>query len=479
MGQAGTEFCQGCRDCTNINAEGNLSNQANLPISNSQNPFFHNAANISVNDVNVINGESFLYNDPHKNQNDSITDLTVNSQLNPYANPDTKLYGLNSGVSKDGFSTSVTNNNNPYSNFNNYSNNYNNVINYNNIIEKTRENNKYSSIDLDKLEQIIKKYYVKIIIKSFKKLKMLKIEAHKQFYSEYSTIPSYEFLSNISEEDLDVNLAPNNNCIYLGQKFNSKKDGQGLEFFSENNAKYFGYFRNGKRVDMGVFTINNNDKIYQYFGEIKGIYANNFGIYINGLNSNKYEGDWKNSYKEGYGIEYYKDNSYYKGEFFKGKKNGIGYYLWNDGSYYEGEWNENKLDGYGIYKFKDGSYYKGEWKHNRMSELGEFTYPGEKTYFGYFVKDMKEGFGILIWYKEKKAFIGFWKNNRQSGIGKFIMNDKIKLGIWDNGKMVEKIKHRKDFYSKLKSDQKIFLPYFKIEDYRIIEKCIKKILREK
>ena len=336
MGQVGTEFCQGCRECANINAEGNLSNEANLPITNIKNPFFQNTANISVNDINAINGDSFLYNDQHKNQNDSATDLTINSQFNPSGNPDTKLYAVNSGVSKDGFSTSTVTNNNHYNNYNIY-NNYNNVKSFNNIIEKIRETNKYSNVDLDQLEEIVKRYYVKVLINSFKKLKQLKIEAHKEFYSEYSTIPSYEFLSNISEDDLDVNLAPNTNCIYLGQKFNSKKDGQGLEFFSENNAKYFGYFRNGKRVDMGVFTINNNDKIYQYYGEIKGIYANYFGIYINGINSNKYEGDWKNSYKDGIGIENYKDNSYYKGEFFKGKKNGIGYYLWSDGSYYEGE----------------------------------------------------------------------------------------------------------------------------------------------
>ena len=85
MGQDAMEFCGGCRDCANNNAEGNLSNEANLPISNLQNPFFH--SNISVNDINAINGDSFLYNDPHKNQNDSVTNLTINSQRKQMNNP--------------------------------------------------------------------------------------------------------------------------------------------------------------------------------------------------------------------------------------------------------------------------------------------------------------------------------------------------------------------------------------------------------
>ena len=412
----GEELCRGCRDCTNNNQEEDFSHQANPPLTNINNPFFfNNKTSNSVNEVTQMNNESFLNNYNHNNKNESyattnnIVDLEENS--------------------------------------------------------KFRSTNHLNSEESQKLREIKKNNCSRKITNLFRKYKELKNNSHQILCKEYSTIPSSEYILDLNNDELDVNLAPEVNCLYLGTKFQNKKDGLGLEVFADTKSKYFGIFRNGKRVDAGQFTINNDFQDYYYYGQVKGIYAWGFGWFQEYKNYTYYEGNWENSMKNGYGIEKYQDKSEYMGNFVNGKKDGIGYYKWLDGSSYEGEWKENKLHGYGIYTFKDGSIYKGEWKRNRMNGVGEFSYPGVKTYIGFFERDIRNGFGMLIWHKTNKAFVGFWKNNKQDGLGKFIVNDKKRYGIWKNGEIIEKIGNKNEFDKRLNKEEIGYSTYFQMEEY--------------
>ena len=47
-----------------------------------------------------------------------------------------------------------------------------------------------------------------------------------------------------------------------------------------------------------------------------------------------YDGEWKNGFKEGKGIEYYNDGDIYEGDYKKGKKEGKGIYYWKNGDRY-------------------------------------------------------------------------------------------------------------------------------------------------
>ena len=419
----GQEFCQGCRDCTNNNQEEDFSKQANVPLTNINNPlFFNNKTNYSVNEI-THNNESFLNNNNNKNES-----FITNSNLVYYDdNNNHKLKSSNTNLDER---------------------------------EKERLKEIKMNICSDKIKNL------------FRKLKNLKNDSHQILCKEYSTIPNSEYILDLDIENLDVNLAPEANCLYLGTKFNNKKDGLGLEIFGDTKSKYFGIFRNGRRVDAGQFMINNDLKEYYYYGQVNGIYAYGYGWSENKKNMSYYEGKWKNSMKNGYGIEIYGDNSEYRGTFLDGKKDGIGYYKWNDGSSYQGEWKENKLDGYGIFVFKDGSLYRGEWIKNRMTGIGEFSNPGIKSYIGFFNRDIRNGFGMLIWHKVNKAFIGFWRNNNQNGIGKFIVNNKIRYGIWKDGELFEKIQSKEDFDNRLNQEEKNYWKYFQIEDYDTISQLM-------
>ena len=431
----GNEFCRACKDCTNNGKdEEDFSHQANKPLTNINNPIFLNQKTTNtINDILPNNNESIFKND-NLNKEESIMITNNNNQtlINDLENnQDSRLRGVN------------------------------NYIIDNEAGEKI---NKYKTINA-----------LRKIIKLFRELKKLKNNSHQILTKELSKISSSEFILDIEPENLDVNLVPEINCLYLGNKFKNKKDGEGLELFSTSNAKYFGYFRNGRRVDVGKFNISNNTQDYIFYGEIQGIYALGFGILYNKKKSISYEGMWKNSMKNGLGVEAHADGSEYRGQFLNGKKDGIGCYKWVDNSLYEGEWKNDKLNGYGIYQFKDGSIYKGEWKNNRMNGLGEFSSPGIKSYIGFFHKDSREGFGMLIWLKENKIFIGFWKNNVQNGIGKFIVNKKIRYGIWRDGELSQKIKSKNEFNNKIGEQEKIYWNYLKIEDYNDILQLIRDV----
>ena len=87
-----------------------------------------------------------------------------------------------------------------------------------------------------------------------------------------------------------------------------------------------------------------------------------------------------------------------------------------------------------------------------MNGFGKFTSPEVKCYIGYFKKDIKSGFGLIFWFKEKRAFIGYWKNNKQDGLGKFMSNGNIRYGLWKEGN--KESKYQEDEFFNLLSDQK-------------------------
>ena len=45
-----------------------------------------------------------------------------------------------------------------------------------------------------------------------------------------------------------------------------------------------------------------------------------------------------------------------------------------------------------------------------MHGYGEFLWKDGNKYFGHYVSDKKEGFGVFFWPGIIKFYIGFWKN---------------------------------------------------------------------
>lgn len=338
--------------------------------------------------------------------------------------------------------------------------------------------------DKKKLNDIIVKYYVKILVKYFRKFKFLKQKMLKKIIVEKYSISSNQKEENNSKYNihnninnlLDINITPQNNYVFIGHKFNGKKEGYGLEIYSEINGRYFGQFKNGKKTGFCRYSTYNSEQSFCYIGETLNNKICGYGHYENSKDGKKYEGEWNNSMRNGYGVEIYQEGSLYEGTFLNGKKHGIGKYIWMDKSFYEGEWSNNYLNGYGKYNYSDGSVYLGSWYYNKMEGFGEYVHPTKRTYLGFFKNNAKSGFGILFKITEKKAFIGFWERNKQNGLGQFIHEKKVIYGVWKDGKLTSKIEEKKDFFQKLSYNERLYINNFKAKDFTEFNQRITKFL---
>ena len=337
----------------------------------------------------------------------------------------------------------------------------------NNEDAKIKELNKIiMKYNVQKLKKIIKKL---LIVKNVKNIDNNIKNEYKDNCDINQYIEEYETIDNEANlEDLDVNLIPEKKHIFIGLKKNNLKQGLGLELFKTTNAFFFGQFINGKRSGYGKYIINNQNHNYKYEGEIDGPYASGYGCFLNNEILMKYEGEWKNSLKDGIGIESYKKN-YYQGEFVNGKRNGLGEYYWEKDIFYSGEWKDNLMNGEGIYYFSKDAWYEGSFKNNKMEGFGILNVKNSKIYAGFYKDDFKDGFGIKIWDNDKKAYVGFWKNNKQEGFGKFFKKDKIKYAIYKDGIIVNEINDNENI-NKIYSDiNKYFSLLFELRNYNEVK----------
>ena len=168
----------------------------------------------------------------------------------------------------------------------------------------------------------------------------------------------------------------------------------------------------------------------------------------------------------GVGLEKWKD-SYYSGCFLNGQKNGIGIYVWKNKSKYEGEWKNDNMNGYGIYHFSDGRKYIGEWKDNYMNGFGIYLWKNNKKYMGYFKNGIKHGFGIF-YLLNGKYVIGFWKDGKQNGFVKYINEDKIRCGIYNDGKRERWYDDEDIFlYDYMKTDNNKYRSFFEMDIFSL------------
>ena len=256
MGNIGTKFCQGCNN--NICGDGksygesDLTNNNNIPISNTANPF------LLKNGTNELTRDQKLNNENNENSFNNYNKVdsymtSVNSHLPPEEEQKKfQLYSKNNN--------NITNMDN-MDNINNNDNNY-NENNNNNYNDNSSDNSNEFSLRGE--GQNIEDISARKITKLFRKFLNAKKLSHQNLVQEFSNISSSEYIIGLNHEELTVNLAPEENCLYIGTKFNNKKDGLGLEKFGNSNAIYFGCFRNGKRVTLGKFKISNQLAEYNY-----------------------------------------------------------------------------------------------------------------------------------------------------------------------------------------------------------------------
>jgi hypothetical protein len=110
----------------------------------------------------------------------------------------------------------------------------------------------------------------------------------------------------------------------------------------------------------------------------------------------RYKGEWKNGLPNGKGIKhFYKNDSYVEGNFVDSFAEGyckqIFEQTWEKSvPYYEGEFKRNQWHGKGEYYYGDGDYYKGMWKDSKYHGHGAaYSKRLDKTWVGEYCNDVK------------------------------------------------------------------------------------------
>lgn len=226
-----------------------------------------------------------------------------------------------------------------------------------------------------------------------------------------------------------------NGSIIAGPKDTFLPHGVGLCKYKDGQV-YKGKWKKGKREGAGKLTWTNGD------------------IYIGQWKKDKPNGKGKFYFKQGFQDKNKSDT--YVGQVKDWLRHGKGTYTWvSQKMRYQGNWKNNNRHGYGEYK-EGNSIYTGNWKDDKRWGKGKITIKKQHSISGTFrhtdlkgkvTMDFWKPFHITSSTKARK-YIGNIHNEtfQPHGKGYFILKGKkVAVGIWkdgtlDNGKTItEKI----------------------------------------
>lgn len=248
-------------------------------------------------------------------------------------------------------------------------------------------------------------------------------------------------------------------------KYQGQKDNEGKKFgfgriFWEDSSKLKGYFKDSKLNGIVYFYNCGNDSS-TFFGEYKNNIPHGYGIY----NRKGYtlEGScWTKNILNDVGVAIWEEGEIYEGEFKNSVKEGIGLYRWADGTSYIGEFKKNKVSGFGKISFSNGNTYEGEFNEGFLSGWGKFVWDDGKYYIGNYLKDKKHGFGIFVWSLEPLiALIGFWNQGKQNGVNVKLFKGHCKIVFASESKSIIEIHSRYEISKYLLPSQSKYKNFFK------------------
>ncbi|MBI1250849.1 MAG: TIR domain-containing protein [Alphaproteobacteria bacterium] len=137
----------------------------------------------------------------------------------------------------------------------------------------------------------------------------------------------------------------------------------------------------------------------------------------------RYEGEFKNNNREGLGVFYWhggtSDGDLYAGGFHAGDSSGSGVHNFAQnennkaGSLrYEGEWLNDKRHGYGVYTWRSGALYLGAQREGPRTGAGVQSFPDGRRYEGEWLTDDYNGLGVLWSATGEPQFVGEWKEDK-------------------------------------------------------------------
>ncbi len=132
----------------------------------------------------------------------------------------------------------------------------------------------------------------------------------------------------------------------------------------------------------------------------------------------------------------YSNEDRFEGVTKNGYRDGIGYYYYKNGDVYYGEWLNDMKEGFGILCYITGDKYIGYFKQNKKSGFGEYRYKSGDIFRGLWDRGLKNGIGV-IYYNDGSQFRGIFTDNKKNGRGYLIDKEgKIFFQLWNMDRFV-------------------------------------------
>ncbi|OQR80685.1 radial spoke head 10 family protein, partial [Thraustotheca clavata] len=172
-----------------------------------------------------------------------------------------------------------------------------------------------------------------------------------------------------------------NDIVYDGDWVDGYEEGNGLKVYA-NEVSYDGEWKRGLRHGQGTMKYS---KFHVYEGSWKDDVKAGRGL-MKWLDKGEYyEGEWLNDQQHGYGVQVWKctqkegRENRYEGDFSNGVRDGYGIFFYANGSRYEGHWEKNVKHGLGLMFFEDGTIYEGEFDNDKMADVNDNKPKGSDT----------------------------------------------------------------------------------------------------
>lgn len=128
--------------------------------------------------------------------------------------------------------------------------------------------------------------------------------------------------------------------------------------------------------------------------------------------------------RDGFGTEYFKETNAIKGGLFiEDKLQGFGHVVW-DNEKYEGQWKDDIRHGFGFSVYGDGGWYRGSYEHGNREGYGILQKPAGEQWQGTWVNNHLNDTNAKITYTNQSMYIGSVSNQKRNGDGSF---------YWPNG----------------------------------------------
>mmetsp|Transcript_19619 Transcript_19619/g.27377 ORF Transcript_19619/g.27377 Transcript_19619/m.27377 type:complete len:906 (+) Transcript_19619:95-2812(+) len=227
-----------------------------------------------------------------------------------------------------------------------------------------------------------------------------------------------------------INFLNNQPASSKTQMIDFTVSGIGVRLYKDKK-KYQGNFLNNKREGYGV--LYDTDGKIEYDGFWKNDKRDGAGTWNDYKTETTYKGEWKNDEYHGKG-SLKTPGASYDGEWKNGQQEGKGNMLFASGDRYDGDWKANKPDGKGVLVFANGDKYDGEWKQGNQEGRGCMTFASGVKYDGQWKNNRQDGKGTM-WFTNGDRYEGDWKLDHQEGRGvMFYANGDRYEGEWKKDK---------------------------------------------